>query len=85
LLPSGKFARFSLAIACLLTGLPVLVAARANARAHSQLVSEILPLDRISQAILGLVGGGVTSCLQFLCGGRGALAVCFEDDYRSAV
>ena len=42
MLPSSKFSRLALAVALLLTGLVILVAARAGRQAHSQLLSDLL-------------------------------------------
>jgi hypothetical protein len=50
LLPSGKFARFAIPPACVLSGLLVLDVVRADAWAHSQIASDLLQTAMVAWA-----------------------------------
>lgn len=55
MLPSGKFARFALAIASLLTGLVILVVEQAGHQPHSQLLSDLLQCRLVACAGIAAV------------------------------
>jgi hypothetical protein len=62
LLPSGKFSRIALAVACLLTGLVVVVVERAGELAHSQLFSDLLQSALVCLAAISALALTLHSC-----------------------